>query len=221
LDSTPADTDSKVLQEYSEIYDEFAGIQLLRYPYNIPPGKARNILAHTIHTEFGLFLDDDLEVGTHTFTKMFDALGTYNFDIISGLWKEDKFNRPLGFLYTEAVLNNQKMLLKCEIPSESIPDNSVVTLHDVQCSLLVRMSIFSDVNFDEAYDFYYELYDFFYQCHLKKFKIGAHSGALLYHKHKPYLSKSSRFYQNREIDRERFISKWKIRPEIVRYPKNI
>ena len=220
LDSTPGDTDSKVLQDYSNLYDEFPSIRLLRYEYNIPPGKARNILAHTINTEYCLFLDDDIEVCPQAFKKIFDALVTHNYDIISGLLKEDDFNRPLGFLYTEAVHNEQKILLKCEIPSESIPENSVVTFHDVPCPLLVRMSIFSEVNFDNRYDWFYELYDFFYQCRLKNLKVGAHSGASFLHKPKPYLSKSSRFYQKRQTDYEKFISKWKIQPEFIRYPKN-
>jgi len=218
LDSTPSDTDRIVLQDYERVYEDFPSVNLLKYSVNVPPGKARKLLSENVKTKFALFLDDDLEIGEGAFLKMFSTLTEKNFDIISGLWVEESTNRDIGFIYVDATLNNNKTIVKCAVSSRTIPSDTVVQLHDVQASLLVKMSIFDHVKFDERYDFFFELYDFFFQCHLKTLKVGVHTGVIFYHRPKPYLSKSSRYYQKREIDRDRFQQKWGMRPEFARHP---
>ena len=220
LDSTPADSDKHVIQDYEKLYSEFPDVKLLKYDKNVPPGHARKILSKNVKTEFVLFLDDDLEVGEKTFEKMFNALINDNYDIISGLWVEKKFVRPPGFLFTEATNNGQKMILKCAVGLKKVPSDAAIQLHDVQASLLARTSVFSRVNFDERYDFFYELYDFFYQCRLQNIRIGVHTGAVFYHHPGPYLTKSSRYYQKQEIDRERFTDKWGLLPEFAYHQKD-
>ncbi|MYM63690.1 glycosyltransferase family 2 protein [Pseudomaricurvus sp. HS19] len=217
LDSTASDADVEVLKGYEAIFNEFPEIQTLKYDYNIPPGKARKILSQEIATEYVFFLDDDLVVQQGSIEKMYRALIDGDFDIMSGLWVEDKATRPIGFLFTEARHEEKNMILKCSV--EAPLSDSVIRLDDVQASLLVKTAIFSKVNFDERYDFFFELYDFFYQCMLNKIKVGAHTGAVFYHQPVPYLSKSSRHYQNKDIDRDRFIEKWGVIPEFVRSEK--
>lgn len=216
LDSTPSDSPVETLESYNLIYSDFPDINRLNYDQSVPPGKARNILASKISTELILFLDDDLEIYPNALDKMIYALKSYNYDIISGVWLEYEKKRPIGFLYTEQHAENELKLLKCAVAAESVKDESITQFHDVQASLLVKSRIFNQVNFDERYDFFYELFDFFFQCEKKGIIVGAHSGAFFKHSPTPYESKSSRYYQNREQDKQRFIDKWQIIPEFAR-----
>ncbi len=207
LNSTASDASDDVIKGYEDLFNEFPTIQTLKYDYNIPPGKARKILSHKTTTEYVFFLDDDLVVQPGSVEKMYSALIDGDYDIMSGLWVEDKATRPIGFLFTEAKHGDQNMILKCSV--EAPLSESVIRLDDVQASLLVKSSISSKVNFDDRYDFFYELYDFFYQCMLNNIKVGAHTGAVFYHQTVPYLSKSSRHFQDKERHRSGSVH-WKV-----------
>lgn len=220
LDSTPSDSPVETLKAYELIFLDYPEINSLNYDQSVPPGKARNILSSKIDTKFILFLDDDLEIYPNALEKMFKALNSYDYDLISGVWLEYGKKRPIGFLYTEQHTEDEQNLLKCAVAADSVKDESITRLDDVQASLLVNSRIFNKVNFDERYDFFYELFDFYFQCKKEGIKIGVHSGAFFEHKPTAYQSKSSRFYQNRKKDKQRFIDKWHLSPEFARIPSN-
>lgn len=215
LDSTPRDSDPAVLAEYQQLFEASPHVRVLRFEENVPPGKARRLLAEEVATEFILFMDDDLEVLDDALDKMAAAITSADYDVISGVWTEYGSWRPAGFLYTEAMVDGDPTVVKCDVSYDSLPKNAVVAMHDVLASMLVRTSLFSRVTFDDRYDFFYELYDFFYDCRQHNVKIGVHTGAAFRHSPTPYNSKSSRFFQRKEVDRQRFVDKWGKQPEVA------
>lgn len=212
LDSTPAETHSKVLTEYSQIYAKQTNIDVISFSTSVPPGHARKILAKSCPSPFMLFMDDDHEIQPGCFEILTQAMEEHNLDIVSGRWIDTGGERPLGFIYTEGNAATGKAIVK--LPIRYTPDyrNTIIQVDDVLATMLCRKSIFERVTFDERFDFFYELFDFFQSCRLAGIRIGVAADAVFLHKPTAYRAVSTRQTQQRARDEARFRDKWGMSP---------
>lgn len=217
LDSTPIGTEEGCIQMYDQVFDDFADVVRINYDQNVPPGRARKLLSQQIQTEFILFLDDDLIVMENAVQKMYESLVKHAYDIVSGVWLGAGGTRPIGFKYFESFDGDgDRTIYKLAVPYEVAGENELVQLDDVQASILVRSEALVKANFDERYDFLFELYDFFLECKKASLKVGAHTGAFFDHQPVPYQSLSTRHVEyDREVDKARFIKKWGMSPKLI------
>ena len=181
----------------------------------IGPSESRKIIADHTETEYLLFLDDDIIVPKGTVEMLLEHLESHpEVSIVSGAWKEYGKFRELGQIFIFGQDKNQKYIFKKFITVKEARDLGVssIKVHGVMSSMLARTEVFEKINFDERYDFFYELFDFFLQAYYKGIQIEALPNAVFYHRPSKYRGFTLRHAHSPEVDRKKFIEKWGIIP---------
>lgn len=207
--------DSMINVENLKLYEDSYNTRCIAFDLPISPSAARKIIAENVDTPYILFLDDDIIV-TPSVSTMFRHIETHSdIDIIGGGWNEYGKFRELGQRFNFGTLDNRKIVYKSFITINDIIKLGLdsVQVDGVQATMLVKSNIFSKVQFDPRYDFFFELFDFFMQCHHEGIVIEALPSVIF--EHQPSLYKSNqtmRQKSNKEDDRRKFIEKWGMFP---------
>ena len=181
----------------------------------ISPSAARKIIPKYVDTDYLLFLDDDIIVPKNTIESLLKYLDTNSeVSMVSGVWNEYGKFREVGqiFVFGKDMRNNyvfKKFLTMNDIRNLRLES---VRVHGTMSSILARIETFKKINFDERYDFFYELFDFFLQAYYHNIKIEVLPNAIFYHKPTRYRGFTMRKIHSPDIDRKKFIDKWGIIP---------
>lgn len=219
INSTPKNAPQPVHDAYAKLFAEYPDVDVYHYGENVPPGKSRRILSEHCDSPFILFMDDDHEICPGTFDSLAAAQENHALDIVSGRWIDDSRERSIGFLYIDGWIHGQATIHKLPLQYRSELKEHVFITHDVLATMLCRSEIFSYVNFDDRYSFYFELFDFFESCRKSGIKVGVIPSATFIHRPTSYLAESSRQKQVREQDEARFREKWGMIPIQHRLPR--
>lgn len=212
LDSTPDSAPRRTRTGYERVAAAFDRVKYIRTGYSVGPAEARKRLVGVSDTPYVLFMDDDHQVLPGTLDALARALVGGAFDIVGGRWLDRKIERPVGFLHMEAPSESGTDLVKVPVRYSEDLEGRVLPVDEVLATMLCRRSIFSNVDFDPQYDFYFELFDFFRSCRTTGLQIGAVVDAVFVHHPRKYRSVSTRQTQVRSVDHARFATKWNVRP---------
>ena len=225
---------ARIHDHYKQLFESFP-VTLVSLPENSSPASSRKVLTENASADCLLLLDDDF-ILTPASNKLFHTIENSNFDIVGGVWLQSKpscyselmseteargiKNQPLpdtvelssiGFSYSFSQLTEQRFVVKTPVYFD-FPGGPVVTLDDVMPSLIARRSIFETCNFDSRFGYFFEWFDFYIQCKNEGISCAADAGAYFYHIPEKYANATSAQNCPREIDRQRFIEKWRIHP---------
>lgn len=215
LDSTDylSGKSKKIRIEYDSVYEKHSHIHVINHGINIPPGASRKILARLVKTEYLIFLDDDLIVHEGSIESMRKLIESdESIGIVSGIWIEKGMQRPIGYRYSRGQTKNRKLMLKSQVYYDPASNDDFVFVDEALPSLLMKSDLLETVNFDDRYDFYYDIFDFFMQCYFENIRTVVDCSAVFEHRPLKYKVKSTRHHNDPNVDRARFVDKWMCYP---------
>ena len=176
--------------------------------------ESRFALANRIRTEFVFFSDDDVYADPGSISYLVNTITQHDdIDILSGVIR----NRSGKYFdvsqrLAKGYLDRDKTICKTFYSRSDLEELGIDIIEsDIPgCQSIMRSAIFRRVNWDPNYTWFFEWYDFGMQCARNKVRLyGTHKATFL---HDPggYTIETNR-RKNREIDRQRFMTKWGVR----------
>jgi GT2 family glycosyltransferase len=142
------------------------------------PSEARKIICENIETEYLLFLDEDLEPKKCAIEDMLNHIEKEKVEAVSGLWIDhNEFYRPIGDLF----IDSENEIGRIPVRYREVQNKDFVSLDVGLPSVMLRTEIFTEIEFDPKFEFYYEWYDFFMQFREKDFELHGLPPALFIH----------------------------------------
>lgn len=215
LNSTPSHAGEAVHSAYRRVFSDHPYVKVLSFDESVSPGRARRILAEQCTTSHLLFMDDDHEIQPGALAALEEAMATASLDIVAGRWIDRTQDRALCFNHAEGWVDGSRVLIKAPIRPVKSLAGSVIMADEVLATMLCSRSVFDRVNFDDRYDFYFELVDFFRSCKLASVRVGVAYDAVFVHQPRAYQGQSKRATQRRSVDEERFRDKWGLVPVLA------
>jgi GT2 family glycosyltransferase len=207
--------DSYLTSETNHIYSQHPGIKVVGLSSPISPSEARYQLASRSETTYTLFLDDDLVLTETSVPVLYQRLVQHpHISVVSAAWREKKGFRELAQLFHLAEIERQKVIFKSFLYRKECErlSLSAVRVDGLHASMMVRTSIFEEVNFDPRFGFYLELFDFFMQCKRNGLVCEALTDTYFWHRPSEYRLSTKRATVPRTQGILLFQSKWGLTP---------
>lgn len=207
--------DSLISDENKQLYETTPFCRCITFSEPISPAEARYRLTREVQTPLLLFLDDDIVLEEGVVALMMKHLDLFpEVQIVGTSWEEYGNYRELGQNIRFGTRNGGRCVFKTFEHYHETRERGLEALRVdcVHATMMARTEIFSQVNFDPKFGFFFELYDFFMQCKSEGIAIEALTGGLFHHRPIQYEVTTKRQETPREEGAAYFRDKWGLEP---------
>ena len=201
-------------KEVRSLAEDFPVVSVIEAGRLTGASESRFELANRVETEFVLFIDDDIYADPGAVPELVRLIGLHDeVDILCGAQRDSSGKRldvsqRLTFGFSGGVRTVHKSFhhpedldrLGIDLIEWNVPNSQAI----------MRSRIFQRVNFDPAFEWFFEWYDFGMQCAREGIRVFGTHRATFEHDPGGYTFETKRG-SNREIDRQRFMAKWNVR----------